>query len=86
MWPKIKAFFAHSKTIFAARMYVLLGGLVALHDLAGPYVATADLTPITARLPAWAWPLISIGTGTLFELLRRITTQPIADQPITEKP
>lgn len=79
MWFKIKAWFSHSRTIFAARLYALAGVLVTTHDIALPYFTGTDLSPITAHVPNWIWPLLVIGTGMLFEWLRRITTQSLAD-------
>lgn len=77
---RIKAFFAYSKTILVARLYALAGILVALHDLAAPYVASTDLTPLTARLPSWAWPVIFVSTGVAFEWLRRVTSESLDDK------
>src|ERR1700692_2032720 len=78
-WFRVKALFAHSKTILAARLYGVAGTLVAVHDIALPYVASTDVTPLTSRVPQWAWPLVVIGTGVLFEYLRHITTQSLSD-------
>jgi len=80
MIAKVKAFFAYSKTVLVARLYALAGILVALHDMALPYVSTADLTPITAKLPNWFWPVLIITTGVIFEWLRRVTTQPLSEK------
>lgn len=80
MLDRIKSWFAHSRTIFAARMVTLAGGLTAFHDAAMPYVTGADFTPISAKLPAWALPLILVGAGMLFDWLRHITTESLADK------
>lgn len=78
MLDRIKSWFAYSRTILAARIYALVGGLVTFHDMALPYVTGADLTPITAKVPPVAWLGLMIGTGILFEWLRRITTEPLS--------
>ena len=53
MWFKLKALFAHSRTILAARLYAVAGALVALHDIALPFITGTDLTPIASRVPSW---------------------------------
>lgn len=65
------------KTILVARLYLLAGALVALHDLALPHLDGLDWAPLIAKLPPWLWPLLVLGTGMLFETLRRITTGPV---------
>lgn len=79
MWFRIKALFAHSRTILVARLYALAGFLVMTHDIVLPFITGADLTPITEKVPNWVWPLVAIGSGLLFEWLRRITTQSLDD-------
>jgi hypothetical protein len=44
---KLKGF----KTLILARVYVAAGGIVALHDIAVPYVAGVDWTPRYIALP-----------------------------------
>lgn len=78
-WFRVKALFAHSKTILVARLYVAAGALVMLHDIALPFVSSTDVTPLTSQLPPWGVPLIGIGSGVLFEWLRHLTTQSLAD-------
>lgn len=79
-WFRTKALFSHSKTIFVARLYAVAGTAVAVHDIALPYIAGTDVTPLTSKLPPWGIPVIVIGTGIGFEYLRRITTQSLADK------
>lgn len=68
---KLKGF----KTLILARVYVGAGALVALHDIAVPYVAGVDWTPVTSRFPAWT-VLVAV-TGITFEVLRHATTGPV---------
>jgi hypothetical protein len=70
---KLKGF----KTLILARVYVAAGGLVALHDIAVPYVAGVDWTPVTSRFPAWTVPVLVAVTGITFEVLRHATTGPV---------
>lgn len=65
------------KTIILARAYVAAGGLVVLHDIAVPYVAGVDWTPVTSHFPAWAVPVLIAATGIVFETLRHATTGPV---------
>jgi hypothetical protein len=70
---KLKGF----KTLILARVYVAAGGIVALHDIAVPYVAGVDWTPVTSRFPTWATPVLIAATGITFEVLRHATTGPV---------
>jgi hypothetical protein len=70
---KLKGF----KTLILARVYVTAGGLVALHDIAVPYVAGVDWTPVTSRFPAWTVPVLVAVTCIVFEMLRHATTGPV---------
>lgn len=80
MITQIKTWFAHSRTILAARMVTLAGGIVSFHDVALPYIVGTDISPLTSKLPQWALPMLIIGLGLLFEWLRRITTQSLAEK------
>jgi len=84
---KIKAFFAYSRTILAARLYTFLGALVALQGVILPWLMGQDWTPVFnylfARIPEGMRPL-AIGaaiaaTGELFAWLRKITTAPLSE-------
>lgn len=61
------------RTVIASRIVTLCGLAVAAHDYLLPYVTSVDLTPITQRLPSWAIPLIIIGVGIVFDILRHET-------------
>ena len=50
---------------------------MALHDIAAPYVAGVDWTPVTSRFPAWTVPVLVAVTGITFEVLRHATTGPV---------
>jgi hypothetical protein len=79
---KLKGF----KTLILARVYVAAGGLVALHDIAAPYVAGVDWTPVTSRFPAWTVPVLVVATGVVFEMLRHATTGPVGLKDGAEGP
>ncbi len=85
MIDRTKAFFRRSRTIFVARLYVLVGVLVT----AEPWVAGQDWTPLMTRIygnvPPDLRPL-AIGatvaaTGAVFEYMRRITRNPLPTEP-----
>lgn len=86
MWLRIKAFFKHSRTIFAARMLQLAGIILVLADWLMPFVVDQDWTPVTnlvlGRIPAEFRPLVvglaiaAVGRG--FERLRTLTTLPLS--------
>ena len=87
---KIKAFFDYSRTILAARLYSLVGVLVALQGAIIPWVAGQDWTPIFNRLfkdiPDDVKPLV-IGavitaTGELFVYMRKITDKSLEEKVI----
>lgn len=77
---KVRALFAHSRTIFLASVSTASGTMLGLHDFALPYITSADWTPWTANVPAKAWPLIVVGHGLLFGYLRTITDKSLADK------
>jgi hypothetical protein len=77
---KLKGF----KTLILARVYVAAGGLVALHDIAVPYVAGVDWTPVTSQFPSWTVPLLIAATGITFEVLRHATTGPAGNKSDAE--
>ena len=45
---------------------------VTAYDFLAPVVGGVDVTSIAASVPAWAWPLILIGTTALFQFLRNL--------------
>lgn len=92
MWFRLKALFAHSRTVLAARLYTLAGTVVGAYDGFGAFLGGQDFTPITTRLldavhvPPDMRPLALAafigGTGELFVYLRKITTQSLADNKV----
>lgn len=85
----LSALWLRSRTILIARLYVVLPALVALHDYIADKITTLDLTPVTNRLlsdiPPDMRPLMVTGflmlTGLIFELLRKVTDEPLSDKP-----
>ncbi len=90
MWFKVRALFAHSKTILAARIYSAAGVVVVVHDGVGAVLAGQDFTPISTRVMdvlhvaqdfrALVWGLFISATGVIFEWLRRVTTKSLDDK------
>lgn len=89
VWFRAKALFAHSRTILAARVYSAAGVVVVAHDALGSILVGQDFTPISTRIMdvlhvaqdmrGLAWGLLVSATGALFEWLRHLTTQSLAD-------
>ncbi len=46
---------------------------VTAYDFFNPIVSGIDVTPLTARVPSWAWPLVLISTTALFQFLRNLS-------------
>jgi hypothetical protein len=64
------------KTKIAARLVVICGVFVGIHDQALPLVSTQDWTPLTSKLPQWALPVSMVGLGLVFQWLRNVTANP----------
>ncbi len=63
------------KTKLSAKLLMIASGLVAVHDFLAPLIPGIDWTPLTAKVPAWVWPLASFGIGALFLWLRVLTAK-----------
>jgi hypothetical protein len=76
MLSTMKGWFAHSRTILAARLYALAGAIVGIHDQVLPIVSGSgvDWKPL---LPPQYLPLVMIGGAVVFETLRWVTTGPV---------
>ena len=100
MGPKLKnlddtltALWSKSRTILVARIYMIIPVVVAFHDIIATNFSSLDLTPLWQRYFADVPPdmralitaAVSIGTGLLFEWLRRISPPPV-DYPPKEQP
>lgn len=75
MW---KAFWSKLNTIktkLSAKLLMIGGGLVTIHDFLAPLIPGIDWTPLTAEVPAWVWPIASFALGALFLWLRNLTAQ-----------
>jgi hypothetical protein len=70
------------RTLILARFYTFIGAVVALHDIAMPYIAGVDWTPVTSRFHTWVVPVFVASTGILFEVLRRFTTTAVGEKPV----
>ena len=82
--PAVRDIFATEQNFFAAFKEKLKGikqklssvivicasGAVTAYDFFNPIISGVDVTPLTAQLPSWAWPLVLISTTALFQFLR----------------
>lgn len=76
--------FCRFRTIAVAKLIGLGSILVTAYDWVVPIAAGQDWTPITAKLPSWAWPVIMFALSGLFAYLRKTTTAPAAEPaPLT---
>ena len=64
------------KTKLVARLVVLLGGLVTVHDLFAPALAGYNWAKLIPPQYADLYPLVLIVLGVLFDQLRNATTTP----------
>ena len=84
--PAFRDIYAHDNTISAALKEKLKGikqklssvvvicasGAVTAYDFFNPIISGVDVTPLTAQVPSWAWPLVLISTTALFQFLRNL--------------
>ena len=84
--PAVRDIYATEQNFFAALKEKLKGikqklssvvvisasGAVTAYDFFNPIISGVDVTPLTAQLPSWAWPLVLISTTALFQFLRNL--------------
>lgn len=73
---------ARSRTILSARLYWIAGTLIGLHDFAAPILLSSGLDWQSFVPPEYQrfYPIVMIGTGLLFEWLRRVTSEPLDEK------
>jgi hypothetical protein len=73
---------ARSRTILSARLYWIAGALIGLHDFVAPMLLSSGLDWQSFVPPEYQrfYPLVLIGTGLLFEWLRRLTSAPLHEK------
>jgi hypothetical protein len=64
------------RTRIASRLTILAGSFVWLYDQALPFITGQDWTPLTAKIPAWSFPIGLAALGLLFAYLRKISDNP----------
>lgn len=74
VWKALAGF----RTKIATWALMIPSGLVGLYDTIAPMAAGIDWTPVTAKVPAVAWPFILLAIGAIFHYLRKITEGPEA--------
>ncbi len=55
-----------------AAFLTIASSSVLLYDSIIPAVTGVDITPLTAKVPTWAWPLIAIGFTALMNYFRTL--------------
>ena len=58
------------KQKLSSALVICASAAVTGYDFLNPIVSGIDVTPLTARVPSWAWPLVLISTTALFQFLR----------------
>lgn len=71
-----------SRTVLSARLYWVAGTLIGLHDFVVPIILSSGLDWQSFVPPEYQrfYPLVMIGTGLLFEWLRRVTGEPLSEK------
>ena len=84
--PAFGAIYAEEQNLFAAirekvkgikqklssAFVICASAAVTAYDFFNPIVSGMDVTPLTAHVPSWAWPLVLISTTALFQFLRNL--------------
>lgn len=74
-WRSLWAKLTFIKTKLLAGLLMIASAIVAVHDFLLPIFITIDWSPLTGRVPSWAWPIISFTVLALFYWLRTITAR-----------
>ena len=61
------------KQKLSSAFVICASAAVTAYDFFNPIVSGIDVTPLTARVPSWAWPLVLISTTALFQFLRNLS-------------
>jgi hypothetical protein len=69
-----------SRTLLVSRLYLVAGVLLAVHDGLLPILGAVDITPFIPEQYQKFYPMALALTGVLFEWLRRVTKEPLADK------
>ncbi|UPT93882.1 hypothetical protein J4G48_0031725 [Bradyrhizobium barranii subsp. apii] len=76
LWQQLQAKLVGFRTKMIARLFSIAAILVGLYDQVLPSLAGQDWTPLTAKLPGWALPVLLVSVNVIFEWLRKITDNP----------
>ena len=60
------------KQKLSSAIVICASAAVTAYDFLYPIVSGVDVTPLTAQVPSWAWPLVLISTTALFQFLRNL--------------
>ena len=60
------------KQKLSSAIVICASAAVTAYDFLNPIVNGVDVTPLTAQVPSWAWPLVLISTTALFQFLRNL--------------
>jgi hypothetical protein len=77
----VRTKFAGMKALLAARVSLVLTAFIGAHDVIAANITTVtsaagiDWTPLTARVPGWAWPIILFADFWLIMKFREFTNK-----------
>lgn len=64
--------FAGIKQKLSSALVIAASAVVSAYDFFAPIVSGIDVSPIAAKMPSWAWPLILITITGLYQLFRNL--------------
>lgn len=73
LWRAVLAKLTFLKTKLLAGFLMAASAIVGLYDALVPIALGVDWQPLTSKVPAWIWPIVSFAVLALFYWLRTIT-------------
>jgi hypothetical protein len=67
--------FVGSKQKLTAAFLTMASSVVMVYNFIAPAMTGVDITPLTASMPNWAWPLIVIGFTALLNYFRTLADE-----------
>src|SRR5689334_9928519 len=64
--------FSGIKQKLSSAIVIIASVAVSGYDFFEPIVSGIDVSPIAAKVPSWAWPLVLIGITSLYQLFRNL--------------
>jgi uncharacterized membrane protein YqhA len=71
------------KQKLSSAIVIIASAAVSGYDFFAPIVGGVDVSGLTSRVPAWAWPLVLIFVTALFQFLRNLADKRHSDEALT---